>query len=342
VEPEATQAVSLLRYSKLKALRFERRAAKFIARGTDPVGHAGQAVGQAMGQAMGQAGQAVGQAVGAMGHTMGAAAHAVGHLPGAARKAIPLRKELLLKQGKRRDRTLNWQLAGPLAFVAGAVNAGGFLAVGSFTSHVTGAVSQMSLGIALKDHVVALAYFGILLCFFLGAFTSTFLISFAARRRYKSRYALTLAVEAFLLMVFGYMGHTIAQRTEFFRPGTLVMLCFVMGMHNAIVTTISNAEVRTTHMTGITTDLGIEVSRLLYWNRNPNPRLGKILGNREKLELHAIILGGFILGGIAGALGFTHIGYHATLPLAALLGLLALRPILRDLSARWRVMRQRN
>lgn len=333
--------MSLLRYSKLKALRLERRAVRLIARGTDPMEQAGHAVGQAVGQAGQAVGHAVGQAMGAMGHTMGAAAHGLGHLPGAARKAIPLRKELLVKQGKRRDRTLNWQLAGPLAFVAGAINAGGFIAVGSFTSHVTGAVSQMSLGIALSDHVVALSYFGILLCFFLGAFTSSFLISFAARHRFKSRYALTLAAEALLLMVFGYMGNTIAQRTEFFRPGTLVMLCFVMGMHNAIVTSISNAEVRTTHMTGITTDLGIEVSRLLYWNRNPNPRLGKILGNREKLELHAIILGGFILGGVAGALAFTRIGYHATLPLAALLGLLALRPILQDLRTRWRLARNR-
>lgn len=327
---EAAPAVSLLRYSRLKALRFERRAARLIARGTDPVGHA-----------MDQAGQAMGQAVGAVGHTVGAAAHAVGRIPGAARRAIPLRKDLLVMQGKRRDRTLNWQLAGPLAFVAGAVNAGGFIAVGSFTSHVTGAASHLGLGLAFGNRLAALSGFGILVCFFLGAFTSTFLISFASRRRYKSRYALTLAVEAALLVVFGYLGPAIALKTEFFRPGTLAMLCFVMGMHNAIVTSISSAEVRTTHMTGITTDLGIEMSRLLYWNRSANPRLGRILGNREKLKLHAIILGGFIGGGVAGALAFTHIGYHATLPLAALLGLLALRPILQDLRSRWRLARHR-
>jgi uncharacterized membrane protein YoaK (UPF0700 family) len=328
VEAELSGTVSLLRYSRLKALRFERRASKLFARGAEPVG-----------QAVGQAGQAVGQAVGAMGHTVGAAAHAMGQLPRAAKRAFPWRKELLVKQGLR-DRALNWQLAGPLAFVAGAVNAGGFIAVGSFTSHVSGAASQLSLGLAFRDHVVALSYFGILLCFFLGAVVSTFLISFATRRRYKSRYALTLAAEALLLMVFGYLGHTIALKTEFFRPGTVVMLCFVMGMHNAIVTSISNAEVRTTHMTGITTDLGIELSRLLYWNRNPHLRAARIMGNREKLKLHAIILGGFILGGVAGALAFTHIGYHATLPLAALLGLLALRPILQDFRTRWRLARR--
>jgi uncharacterized membrane protein YoaK (UPF0700 family) len=112
-------------------------------------------------------------------------------------------------------------------------------------------------------------------------------------------------------------------------PGTVMLLCFMMGLQNALVTKISQAEIRTTHMTGIVTDIGIEVGRMLYWNRDPGQP--KVAANRSRLRLLVSLLLGFFSGALAGALGFKHAGYLATLPLAGVLCLLAIVPAIDDL-----------
>jgi uncharacterized membrane protein YoaK (UPF0700 family) len=113
-----------------------------------------------------------------------------------------------------------------------------------------------------------------------------------------------------------------------------------MGLQNSLVTTISNAEVRTTHLTGIVTDLGLELSRLFYFNVDEDERTSRILANRDKLKLHGLILASFFGGAVVGALGFKHVGFKMTIFLAAFLFLLAWRPVLRDIRVRFRVIRQ--
>ncbi len=106
-------------------------------------------------------------------------------------------------------------------------------------------------------------------------------------------------------------------------------------VQNAIVTKISQAEIRTTHMTGVVTDLGIELGRLVYWNRGDalnDPHFVK--ANRDKLMIHLTILTLFFVGGLAGALAFKRVGLSATVPLAALLMAPAALPLLIDLQSR--------
>ena len=66
-----------------------------------------------------------------------------------------------------------------------------------------------------------------------------------------------------------------------------------MGMQNSLVTTISNAVIRTTHLTGLFTDLGIEISQLFFQ---------KISEKREKIiasiKLRLSIITFFFLGGL--------------------------------------------
>ncbi len=224
--------------------------------------------------------------------------------------------------------------------MAGAINAGGFLAVRTYTSHVTGAVSRMADEWALGHADLALGALGILLSFLSGAFVAGTLINLGRRRRFRSHYALSLMIEAGLLLVFGFSGYRLTQRQEFYLPATVILLSFIMGMHNAVVTTISNAEVRTTHMTGIVTDLGTELSRLLYVNRTKRKGVDPVLANRDKLKLHGLILASFFLGGAVGALGFKHIGYKVTLFFAAFMFFLAWRPVLHDLRVRLRLAKR--
>ena len=111
-------------------------------------------------------------------------------------------------------------------------------------------------------------------------------------------------------------------------PVTVFLLCFIMGLQNAIVTKISQAEIRTTHMTGVVTDLGIELGRLIYWNRTRHrDDIHFVRANRDKLFIHGSILGLFFLGGIVGALAFKAMGFSATIPIALLLVALASPPL---------------
>jgi uncharacterized membrane protein YoaK (UPF0700 family) len=147
-------------------------------------------------------------------------------------------------------------------------------------------------------------------------------------------------IEAGLLLVFGFTGSQLNQRVEFYLPVTVILLSYIMGMHNAVVTTISSAEVRTTHMTGIVTDIGTELSRLVYRNRSVRKGVDPVLANRDRLKLHGLILVAFFAGGLAGAIGFKHVGFKMTIIYAVFLFVLAWRPIVRDLRARWRLQRQ--
>ncbi|GAA4325800.1 YoaK family protein [Pigmentiphaga soli] len=235
----------------------------------------------------------------------------------------------------QRSTDANVQVGFALAFVAGAANAGGFLAVRQYTSHMSGVVSAIADQLALGDLTLALAGFGSLLSFMLGAACSAVLINWGRRKRLQSQYALPLLLEAALLLCFGLLGSRLALHHAMSVSATVVLLCFIMGLQNAIITKISNAEIRTTHMTGIVTDLGIELGKLFYWNSSRmDPAQPCVLANRRKLRVHGSMLAMFFLGGVAGATGFKHVGYSATVPLAGLLVTLAILPVLDDLRGR--------
>ena len=234
--------------------------------------------------------------------------------------------------GTHRTRSANRQLGAVLAFVAGAVNAGGFLAVQRYTSHMTGVISGVADDLATGGFALALAGLASLLAFVAGAACTALLINWARQRRMHSEYALALLLEAGLLLLFGLVGAHLDTLAHLLVPTAVLLLCFIMGLQNAIVTKISQAEIRTTHMTGVVTDLGIELGRLLYWNGATAPDSAHFVrANRDKLFIHSLVLGLFFVGGLVGALAFKHFGFSATLPIALLLTLMAAPPLINDL-----------
>ena len=242
---------------------------------------------------------------------------------------------LLQLTARERTRRSNRQFGGILAFVAGAINAGGFLAVHRYTSHMTGIVSSVADDLVLGSVGLALAGLVSLAAFVAGAITTTLLISWARRQELRSKYALALLLEAALLLVFGLVGANLTSFASLLVPTAVLLLCFIMGLQNAIVTKISNAEIRTTHMTGVITDLGIELGRLIYWNHSKKANgIQVVRADTDKLFIHASLLGLFFSGGIAGALAFKAMGFSATLPIALLLVAMALPAVLVDLRKR--------
>jgi uncharacterized membrane protein YoaK (UPF0700 family) len=234
--------------------------------------------------------------------------------------------------GTERTAEANAKLGYGLAFVAGATNAGAFLAVHQYTSHMTGLLSTLADSVVLQQWPAAIAAFGGLFAFLVGAAFSAMLVLFAKRRQLRSAFALPLLLEAVLLIAFGLLGARLATITDFFVPMTVMLLCFMMGLQNALISKISNAEIRTTHVTGMITDLGIEFGRLAYWNRRSDRIGGPIRANRDRMRLLSLLIGSFFGGGVIGAIGFQRVGYIATVPLAALLLFFAFAPVLDDIA----------
>lgn len=234
----------------------------------------------------------------------------------------------------RRDTQADLHLGCTLAFIAGAINAGGFLAIGAYTSHMTGIVSSMADQLALGQVTLALAALAAWLAFVGGAASTALMVNWARRRKLRSQYALSLMVEAALLLLFGLAGAYLSGMRHFLAPVTVLLLCYIMGLQNAIITKASGATIRTTHLTGLSTDIGIELGKLAYVNRSGATSAVRV--NRVKLKMLSLLIGCFFSGGLVGALGFKHIGYTATIGPAALLALLASGPILHDLRLRWR------
>ncbi|WP_296509110.1 YoaK family protein [Rhodoferax sp.] len=226
----------------------------------------------------------------------------------------------------------NTRLGMVLAAVAGATNAGGFLAVHEYTSHVTGVVSTVVDSVVLGHTDVALTGLAMLVSFVLGAMTTAILVNWGLRRQLHMAYGLPLLLEAGLLLLFGVFGGAMNYATYFFAPLTVVLLCFIMGLQNAVITKISRAEIRTTHLTGLVTDVGIELGKMVYINTAPGePR---VQANTDKLRLHGLLIGSFIAGALGGAMGFKTLGFITTVPLAMALLLLIYRPMLLD-ARRW-------
>jgi uncharacterized membrane protein YoaK (UPF0700 family) len=234
--------------------------------------------------------------------------------------------------GRKRSADANLHLGFALAFVAGATNAGGFLAVRQYTSHMTGIISAMADNLALNHHSLVLDGLGALLSFLLGAACSAVMINYARRERMHSEFALPLLLEAALLLCFGLLGGQMAKIEGLFVPLTVMLLCFIMGLQNALITKLSGAEIRTTHITGMITDIGIELGKLFYWNRTGLKR-PDVLADRQRLRVLMLLVSCFFIGGLTGALGFKKLGYSSTVWLAGLLIMLAALPVADDMRA---------
>jgi uncharacterized membrane protein YoaK (UPF0700 family) len=226
-----------------------------------------------------------------------------------------------------------------LAFVAGAVNAGGFMIIGKYTSHVTGILSSVADEMALAHFQEVMAGLGYFLAFLCGSICSTQTILWARRHQLRSEYALPLAVEAMLLVILTGIGAHLDWMLSITVPLTVALLCFSMGFQNALITKISKSETRTTHMTGVVTDLGIELGRLMSLHHVASSPQGQNLKtDSKKLKIHASILLSFVSGGFLGAFGYQAMGVHITLFFASILLLVAMPNLLKDLRL---IMRRR-
>lgn len=157
-------------------------------------------------------------------------------------------------------------LAAHLAGTAGFVNSGGFVMIGSFTSHVTGSVGRSANDLAYGDFPAALSAASLVLAFFVGALLASWLLE-ESTASIPRRYSLVLGIEAALLLGFVFIAGLSRTTHPRLLDAMAALLCAAMGLQNSLVTRLSGAVVRTTHLTGVVTDLGIELVRWYRWYR---------------------------------------------------------------------------
>ena len=233
--------------------------------------------------------------------------------------------------GSHRTSATNRALGYLMAFNAGAINAGGFMVLNLYTSHMTGFMSMLADHVVLGNTALVLAALGALLAFTAGAAVSAMLVNGARLLGLRSTYALPLLLVALLMLLFGLVGAvTMDWKTLFAVPMTVLLLSFMMGVQNATLTKMSHATIRTTHMTGVVTDLGIELGKMLLWNRIGRASQQHVHANWQRVRLFSGLLLMFLTGGILGALGFKHWGFVCVVPLALLLMLVSLPPLWAD------------
>ncbi len=217
----------------------------------------------------------------------------------------------------------NLILAMVLPWVAGAVNASGFIALGVYTSHTSGTVARLGDELAQGHFDLAWSAAIVVGLFLLGAMTATALVEVAGRQG-RPRYVVALLVEALMIALFALLSLHSNQHWRFQRLELEATLCFAMGLQNALVTRISGAVVRTTHLTGITTDIGIESVRVLFWvGDRLVGRKVSVVPDLKRVRLHLSIFLSFLSGATVGPALYLHVGAVAMLLPVALLLVLA-------------------
>ncbi len=198
-----------------------------------------------------------------------------------------------------------------LSFLAGSVNAGGFMASGRFVTHVTGFATLFGVDLVGGHWWAAIGTMSVPLYFLLGSMISGYFIDRRIHHGQKPAYALVMGlVFCCLLFValgghlkyFGLFGKEANIRQDYF---FLILLCGASGIQNAAITTFSGAVVRTTHLTGITTDLGIGIVRVFSARKDAQKHVHETRANWLRL----ITILAFMLGSVIGAFSYLKLHY---------------------------------
>lgn len=197
-------------------------------------------------------------------------------------------------QGKNRTFIHNLRLATLLSFVAGIVNVTGVLSVQTLTTNVTGHFAYFAEEIMKRNYAAAITFFVFTIFFLFGAFTSNFLAELISKKHPNLSHVIPISLEMIVLISVGVFG--IASDLSSFEGKWIAFaMLFAMGIQNSLVTQISQSTVRTTHLTGLFTDLGIELSQLFFYKKSEE---NKKLKTSIYLRLSIIIF--FFIGCISG------------------------------------------
>jgi uncharacterized membrane protein YoaK (UPF0700 family) len=199
-------------------------------------------------------------------------------------------------KGKNRTFAHNLRLATLLSFVAGLVNITGVLALQTLTTNVTGHFAFFAEEIMRHDYAAAITFLVFTLFFLLGSFLSSFLEQLISTRNPRLSHIFPITLEMLILIGVGVFG-TSSGLMSIEGKLTAFFMLFAMGIQNSLVTNISNSTVRTTHLTGLFTDLGIELSKL-FFHKKPE----EVKRLKTSIYLRLSIITFFFIGCFSGGI----------------------------------------
>lgn len=248
---------------------------------------------------------------------------------------------MLIKMKRERSHTEDRYLAVWLATAAGLLNAMALGAFGFFPSHMSGNTSQLSSEVNNSD-LRDLTFLGcLLLAFVAGAVTARLAVIAGLKHNLRTIFCQVLVAEGIALLclsLFEIFFYSSGNNRE-----VLVLLGFLMGVHNSTSTQLSNGRVRATHITGTLTDAGISLASVIsaMLRRDPSKNAH---AQKKQLKTHLTTIFSFLGGGIAGLWLFRLAGFHAMAALSVVLILLAVTSMaltLMRVKAKNRILKRR-
>lgn len=212
---------------------------------------------------------------------------------------------MLRKFNNFRTHGENLKLGILTAFSAGMVNVISVIVFFAFTSNITGHYAILAQEIAKGNWYQAAIVFLWILLFFFGNFTSNFLVihSKSSANRLLA-HAIPIGLEIVSLVFVGiylqFFYHETLLETELL----VAVMLFAMGLQNGLTASISNFAVKTTHLTGLTTELGILLSMFTKKEYRNNRKLV------EKAQLLVGIVISYMAGGILAGILYYRIEYY--------------------------------
>lgn len=194
------------------------------------------------------------------------------------------------------ERLARWVWAGTaaLACVAGIVNVVGFLGFQhQAITHLTGNTSLLGAALVGGDTRGVVQLGAMIAAFVFGSMLSGLIVQDSTLRLGR-RYGVALSIESLMLLA----AIPLFRQQHLAGPVLAAAAC---GLQNAMATTYSGALVRTSHLSGMFTDVGIMLGHALRG----------MPVSRRRLALCVVVITFFFLGGLSGAWLFGHYGYAA-------------------------------
>lgn len=205
----------------------------------------------------------------------------------------------MLRRSKE-ERTLkeNLLLASSTAFVSGITNVSGVIAFLAFTTNMTGHFANLARNVIERNMDQVIIFVLWLFLFFAGAFTANFLVRWRSHKSIYSANAVPIVLEIIILLFVAFYGRNYYNETIEEKRFITSAVILAMGLQNGLVSNISGGLIKTSHLTGLFTDLGADIAEWLY----PASKKTKMIKNR--MYVRFTILGFYFIGGLAGGYFF--------------------------------------
>lgn len=220
---------------------------------------------------------------------------------------------MLRKFSNSRSLNDNIQLGTLTAFSAGMVNIGSLLLFFSFSSNVTGHYAILASEIVSGNLYQIAVVFAWIFLFFFGSFTSNFIVIHFNKKNQYLAHAIPLILEIICLLTVGIYGQYFYAETLTESEALLALMLYAMGLQNGLTASISNFSVKTTHLTGTTTDLGILFSMFTKAEYRNNKEL------RGKAKLLLYIATFYLTGAVVAGFTYMALGFKMFYVVSALL-----------------------